>query len=86
MARVKVRSEEETMERKLHLMVEEAERRQHEAESLRHEVQAARDAEKDAKVKLMDFLNNSVADVSKTSPTWNGTTTLSPNGETDMII
>ena len=68
MARVKVRSEEErqTMERKVHLMVEEAERRQHEAESLRHEVQAARDAEKDAKVKL--------------------TTTLSPNGETDMII
>ena len=54
------------MERKVHLMVEEAERRQHEAESLRHEVQAARDAEKDAKVKL--------------------TTTLSPNGETDMII
>lgn len=46
MARVKVRSEEETMERKLHLMVEEAERRQHEAESLRHEVQAARDTEK----------------------------------------
>ena len=48
---------------------------------MRHEVQAARDAEKDAKVKLMDFLNNSVADVSKSSPTWNGTTTLSPNGE-----
>ena len=44
-------------------------------------LQAARDAEKDAKVKLMDFLNNSVADVSKSSPTWNGTTTLSPNGE-----
>ena len=44
-------------------------------------MQAARDAEKDAKVKLMDFLNNSVADVSKSSPTWNGTTTLSPNGE-----
>ena len=88
LARVKVRSEEErhSMERKVHLMVEEAERRQHEAESLRHEVQAARDAEKDAKVKLMDFLNNSVADVSKTSPTWNGTTTLSPNGEIDMNI
>lgn len=87
LARVKVRSEEErhSMERKVHLMVEEAERRQHEAESLRHEVQAARDAEKDAKVKLMDFLNNSVADVSKTSPTWNGTTTLSPNGNRQLI-
>ena len=37
---MKVRSEEErhSMERKVHLMVEEAERRQHEAESLRKEV------------------------------------------------
>ena len=83
LARVKVRSEEErhSMERKVHLMVEEAERRQQEAEGLRQEVQVARDAEKEAKVKLMDFLNNSVADVSKSSPTWNGTTTMSPNGE-----
>merc|ERR1719223_1274498 len=87
LARVKVRSEEErhVMERKVHLMVEEAERRQHEAERLRHEVQAARDAEKDAKVKLIDFLNSSAVDVSKTSPTWNGTTTLSPNGNSQLI-
>lgn len=87
LARVKVRSEEErhSMERKVHLMVEEAERRQQEAEGLRQEVQVARDAEKEAKVKLMDFLNNSVADVSKSSPTWNGTTTMSPNGNRQLI-
>ena len=80
---MKVRSEEErhNMERKVVMMVEEAERRQHEAETLRKEVQNARDAEKDAKVKLMDFLNNSMVDVSKTSPTWHGTTALTPNGE-----
>ena len=77
-----MRSEEErhNMERKVVMMVEEAERRQHEAETLRKEVQNARDAEKDAKVKLIDFLNNSMVDVSKTSPTWHGTTALTPNG------
>ena len=78
-----MRSEEDrhNMERKVHLMVEEAERRQQEADTLRSEVQQARLAEKEAKGKLIDFLNNSVADVSKSSPTWHGTTPLTPNGK-----
>ena len=52
----------------VHRMVEEAERRQQEAERLRLEVQQAREAEKEAKTKLIDFLNISVSEV-KTSPT-----------------
>ena len=81
----------------VHRMVEEAERRQHEAETLRKEVRLevvfslcdsqallqvskARDAEKEAKGKLIEFLNTSMTDVSKSSPTWHGTTALSPNG------
>lgn len=85
--RVKVRSEEErhTMERKVHLMVEEAERRQVEADTLRKEVTKARMAEKEAKGKLLDFLNNSMADVSKSSPTWHGTQTLTPNGNSHHL-
>ena len=101
-----IKSEEErhVMERKVaetevivHRMVEEAERRQHEAETLRKEVRLevvfplydsqavlqvskARDAEKEAKGKLIEFLNTSMTDVSKSSPTWHGTTALTPNG------
>ena len=45
----------------------------------------ARDAEKEAKGKLIEFLNTSMTDVSKSSPTWHGNTAitpaLSPNGE-----
>ena len=52
----------------VHRMVEEAERRQQEAERLRSEVKTAREAEKDAKNKLIEFLNFSVTEV-KTSPT-----------------
>jgi len=86
--RVKVRSEEErhVMERKVHLMVEDAERRKMEADTLRKEVHQARESEKEAKVKLMDFLNNSMTDVSKSSPTWHGTTPLTPNGNTRHLI
>ena len=51
----------------VHRMVEEAERRQQEAERLRLEVQQAREAEKEAKTKLIDFLNISVSEV-KTPP------------------
>ena len=69
------------MERKVHLMVEDAERRKMEADTLRKEVHQARESEKEAKVKLMDFLNNSMTDVSKSSPTWHGTTPLTPNGK-----
>ena len=106
-----IKSEEErhVMERKVaetevivHRMVEEAERRQHEAESLRKEVgvrcerclvgsndnlqvSKARDAEKEAKGKLIEFLNTSMTDVSKSSPTWHGNTAITPalahNGE-----
>jgi len=47
----------------VHRMVEEAERRQQEAERLRLEVSQAREAEKDAKNKLIDFLNISVSEV-----------------------
>ena len=82
----------------VHRMVEEAERRQHEAETLRKEVRMevvfplydsqavlqvskARDAEKEAKGKLIEFLNTSMTDVSKSSPTWHGTTALTPNGK-----
>ena len=69
----------------VHRMVEEAERRQHEAETLRKEVSKARDAEKEAKGKLIEFLNTSMTDVSKSSPTWHGNTAitpaLTPNGE-----
>ena len=89
-----IKSEEErhVMERKVaetevivHRMVEEAERRQHEAETLRKEVSKAREAEKEAKGKLIEFLNTSMTDVSKSSPTWHGNTAitpaLTPNGE-----
>jgi len=55
----------------VHRMVEEAERRQQEAERLRLEVQQAREAEKEAKTKLIDFLNISVSEV-KSSPTAGG--------------
>ena len=69
----------------VHRMVEEAERRQHEAETLRKEVSKAREAEKEAKGKLIEFLNTSMTDVSKSSPTWHGNTaiapSLTPNGE-----
>ena len=44
------------------------------------QVSKARDAEKEAKGKLIEFLNTSMTDVSKSSPTWHGTTALSPNG------
>jgi len=74
------------MERKVHLMVEDAERRKMEADTLRKEVHNARESEKEAKVKLMDFLNNSMTDVSKSSPTWHGTTALTPNGNTRHLI
>ena len=50
------------------------------------QVQHARDAEKEAKVKLMDFLNNSMTDMNKSSPTWHGTTALTPNGNTRQVI
>ena len=89
-----IKSEEErhVMERKVaetevivHRMVEEAERRQHEAETLRKEVSKAREAEKEAKGKLIEFLNTSMTDVSKSSPTWHGNTAITPalahNGE-----
>ena len=52
----------------VHRMVEEAERRQQEAERLRLEVAQAREAEKEAKTKLIDFLNISVSETVKTSP------------------
>jgi len=64
---IKTEEERHLMERKAHetellvrRMVDEAERRQSEAETLRHEVQHAREAEKDAKNKLLEFLNISV--------------------------
>ena len=44
------------------------------------QVSKARDAEKEAKGKLIEFLNTSMTDVSKSSPTWHGTTALTPNG------
>lgn len=69
------------MERKVHLMVEEAERRQLETDTLRSEVTKARMAEKEAKGKLLDVINNSMTDINKSSPTWHGTQTLTPNGE-----
>ena len=63
----------------VHRMVEEAERRQQEAERLRLEVQQAREAEKEAKTKLIDFLNISVSEV-KTSPTTGGGQPQKTNG------
>ena len=89
-----IKSEEErhVMERKVaetevivHRMVEEAERRQHEAETLRKEVSKARDAEKEAKGKLIEFLNTSMTDVSMSSPTWHESTVLTPNGRTFFL-
>jgi len=72
---IKTEEERQTMERKQreteHLvsrMVEEAERRQSEAEQLRKEVLAARDAEKDAKNKLIEFLNTSVTSSQQSGP------------------
>ena len=44
-------------------------------------VSKARDAEKEAKGKLIEFLNTSMTDVSKSSPTWPGSAALTPNGQ-----
>lgn len=72
---IKTEEERHAMERKareaellVNRMVEEAERRQAEAERLRQEVLHAREAEKEAKNKLIDFLNSSVTEA-KVSPT-----------------
>eukprot|EP00092_Neocalanus_flemingeri_P021558 GFUD01023381.1.p1 GENE.GFUD01023381.1~~GFUD01023381.1.p1 ORF type:complete len:674 (+),score=261.61 GFUD01023381.1:337-2358(+) len=72
---IKTEEERNAMERKagetelmVHRMLEEAERRQQEAGRLRSEVKHAREAEKEAKNKLIEFLNISVTEV-KTSPT-----------------
>jgi len=71
---IKTEEERQMMERKaretellVNRMVEEAERRQSEAEQLRKEVVSAREAEKDAKNKLIEFLNISM--MNTTSPT-----------------
>ena len=49
-------------------------------------VSKARDAEKEAKGKLIEFLNTSMTDVSKSSPTWPGSAALTPNGQLSLII
>ena len=74
---IKTEEERSVMERKaaetevmVHRMVEEAERRQSEADRLRGEVATARDAEKEAKNKLLDFLNASMSEINKVSPGW----------------
>ena len=48
-------------------------------------VSKARDAEKEAKGKLIEFLNTSMTDVSKSSPTWPGSAALTPNGQFSLI-
>ena len=62
-------------------ILEDAERRKNEAENLRLEVQQAREAEKEAKNKLLEFLNISVTEM-KGSPTGGSGGTPAPSWNT----
>ena len=85
---IKTEEERQHMERKsreselvMRRILEDAERRKNEAENLRQEVQQAREAEKEAKNKLLEFLNISVTEM-KGSPTGGSGGTPAPSWNT----
>ncbi|XP_023328819.1 merlin isoform X2 [Eurytemora carolleeae] len=85
---IKTEEERQHMERKsreselvMRRILEDAERRKNEAENLRLEVQQAREAEKEAKNKLLEFLNISVTEM-KGSPTGGSGGTPAPSWNT----